>query len=216
MHARCWPYADDGKNLLKLGTEVVLVLVFLATAVMRSALTRHDMVDAKLLREEDLTEEERDMPELLSVFMVLVSVLIPFTILLYNKFKKPDEQHEGEPDDDTNAGAEDETSGDFVNPLGRKEIYNKFKKSDEKQDCDPLSAADIDIDTGRTSSSTKKAKQKPEKENKPTKRESASTRNTRMDNPMFDAAGSSESDEEESPTGRFTSAKAAHKKQTQT
>merc|ERR1711865_418186 len=164
MHARCWPYADDGNNLLKLGSEVALLLVFQATAVMRSALTRHDMVDAKLLREEDLTEEERDMPELLSVFMVLVSVLIPFTIFL----------------------------------------YNKFKKSNEKQDCDnPLSAADIDIDTGRTSSSTKKATQKPEKENKSTKRESASTRNTRMDNPMFDAAGSSESDEEESPTGRF-------------
>merc|ERR1711865_750384 len=124
MHARCWPYADDGNNLLKLGSEVVLMLVFLATAVMRSALTRHDMVDAKLLREEDLTEEERNMPELLSVFMVLVSVLIPFTIFL----------------------------------------YNKFKKSDEKQDCNnPLSAAGIDIDTGRTSSSTKKTKQKPEK-----------------------------------------------------
>ena len=102
MHARCWPYADDGKNLLKLGSEVVLMLVFLATAVMRSALTRHDMVDAKLLREEDLTEEERDMPELLSVFMVLVSVLIPFTIFLYNKFKKSDEKQEGESDDDTN------------------------------------------------------------------------------------------------------------------
>ena len=180
MHARCWPYADDGKNLLKLGSEVALLLVFQATAVMRSALTRHDMVDAKLLREEDLTEEERDMPELLSVFMVLVSVLIPFTIFL----------------------------------------YNKFKKSDEMQDCDnPLSATGIDIDTGRTSSSTKKTKQNPEKENEPTKRESASkknTRNTKMENPMFDAAGSSESDEEESPTGSFASAKAARKKQMQT
>ena len=96
MHARCWPYADDENNLLKLGTEVALLLVFQATAVMRSALTRHDMVDAKLLREEDLTEEERDMPELLSVFMVLVSVLIPFTIFLYNKFKR-EEKQEGEP-----------------------------------------------------------------------------------------------------------------------
>ena len=174
MHARCWPYADDGKNLLKLGSEVALMLVFLATAVMRSALTRHDMVDAKLLREDDLTEEERDMPGLLSVFMVLVSVLTPFTILL----------------------------------------YNKFKKSNEKQDCDnPLSAAGIDIDTGRTSSSTKKTKQKPEKENEPTKRENASKK---MENPMFDAAGSSESDEEESPTGSFASANAARKKQMQT
>ena len=87
-------------------------------------------------------------------------------------------------------------------------------------DCDnPLSAAGIDIDTGRTSSSTKKTKQKPEKENEPTKRESASkrnTRNTKMENPMFDAAGSSESDEEESPTGSFASANAARKKQMQT
>ena len=54
------------------------------------------------------------------------------------------------------------------------------------------------------------------KEKKPTKRESASTRNTKMENPMFDAAGSSESDEEESPTGSFASAKAARKKQMQT
>ena len=180
MHARCWPYADDGKNLLKLGSEVALMLVFLATAVLRSSLTKQDLVDAKLLREENLTEEERDMPELLSVFMVLVSVLIPFTIFL----------------------------------------YNKFKKSDEMQDCDnPLSAEGIDIDTGRTSSSTKKTKQKPEKENKPTKRESASkrnTKNTKMENPMFDAAGSSESDEEESPTGSVASAKAAREKQMQT
>ena len=102
MHARCWPFVDHGKNLLKLGSEVVLMLVFLAAAVMRSALRTHDMVDAKLLREEDLTEEERDMPELLSVFMVLVSVLIPCTIFLYSKFKKPDEKQEGESDDDTN------------------------------------------------------------------------------------------------------------------
>ena len=84
-------------------------------------------------------------------------------------------------------------------------------------DCDnPLSAAGIDIDTGRTSSSTKKAKQKPEKENKPTKRESASKSDAKTANPMFDAAGSSESDEEESPTGSFASAKAARKKQMQT
>ena len=116
MHARCWPYADDGKNLLKLGTEVVLVLVFLATAVMRSALTRHDMVDAKLIREEDLTEEERDMPELLSVFMVLVSVLIPFTIFLYNKFKKPDEKQKGESDDDANPMFDDDQDA-IENPI---------------------------------------------------------------------------------------------------
>ena len=116
MHARCWPYADDDKNLLKLGTEVVLVLVFLATAVMRSALTKHEMVDAKLLREEDLTKEERDMPELLSVFMVLVSVLIPFTIFLYNKFKKPDEKQKGESDDDANPVFDDD-QGAIENPI---------------------------------------------------------------------------------------------------
>ena len=32
MHARCWPFVDHGKNLLKLGSEVVLMLVFLSTA----------------------------------------------------------------------------------------------------------------------------------------------------------------------------------------
>ena len=116
MHARCWPYADDEQNLLKLGSEVVLMLVFLAAAVMRSALRTHDMVDAKLLREEDLTEEERDMPELLSVFMVLVSVLIPFTIFLYNKFKKPDEKQEGESDDDTNPMFDDDQDA-IENPI---------------------------------------------------------------------------------------------------
>ena len=116
MHARCWPYADDGNNLLKLGSEVVLMLVFLAAAVMRSALRTHDMVDAKLLREEDLTEDERDMPKLLSVFMVLVSVLIPFTILLYNKFKKPDEKQEGESDDDTNPMFDDDQDA-IDNPI---------------------------------------------------------------------------------------------------
>ena len=32
MHARCWPFVDHGKSLLKLGSEVVLMLVFLSTA----------------------------------------------------------------------------------------------------------------------------------------------------------------------------------------
>ena len=116
MHARCWPYADDGKNLLKLGSEVALLLVFQATAVMRSALTRHDMVDAKLLREEDLTEEERDMPGLISIFMVLVSVLIPFTIFLYNKFKKSDDGEDGD-DEDGDDGGGGGVAGFSLNPM---------------------------------------------------------------------------------------------------
>ena len=94
-----------------------------------------------------------------------------------------------------------------------------YKHKIAKHDADDEAVLKFDIDTGRTSSSTKKTKQKPEKENEPTKRESASkrnTRNTKMENPMFDAAGSSESDEEESPTGSFASAKAARKKQMQT
>ena len=116
MHARCWPYVDDCKNQLMLGSEVALMLVFMATAVLRSALAKQDLVDAKLIREENLTEEERDMPELLSVFMVLVSVLIPFTIFLYNKFKKPDEKQEGESDDDTNPMFDDDQDA-IENPI---------------------------------------------------------------------------------------------------
>ena len=38
MHARCWPFATNDKNLLKLASETVLMLVFLTTAVLRSAL----------------------------------------------------------------------------------------------------------------------------------------------------------------------------------
>ena len=49
--------------MLKLGVEVVLMLVFLATAVLRSALAKQDLVDAKLLSPESLTMEEKRMPE---------------------------------------------------------------------------------------------------------------------------------------------------------
>ena len=37
MHARCWPFKDDNKNLLKLGAEVALMMVFLCSALLRSA-----------------------------------------------------------------------------------------------------------------------------------------------------------------------------------
>ena len=36
MHSRCWPFKDDNKNLLKLGAEVALMMVFLCTALLRS------------------------------------------------------------------------------------------------------------------------------------------------------------------------------------
>ena len=39
------------------------MLVFLATAVLRSALTKQDLVAAKLLTPESLTVEEKRMPE---------------------------------------------------------------------------------------------------------------------------------------------------------
>ena len=84
MHARCWPFTTDDKNLLKLASEMVLMLVFLSTAVLRSALTKLDLVDAGLLRADDLTSEEREMPGNLAVFMVVVTCSIPITILVYN------------------------------------------------------------------------------------------------------------------------------------
>ena len=43
--------------------EVVLMLVFLATAVLRSALSKQDLVDAQLLSPESLTVEEKRMPK---------------------------------------------------------------------------------------------------------------------------------------------------------
>ena len=49
--------------MLKLGVEVVLMLVFLATAVLRSALAKQDLVDAQLLSPESLTVEEKRMPK---------------------------------------------------------------------------------------------------------------------------------------------------------
>ena len=84
MHARCWPFATNDKNLLKLASETVLMLVFLTTAVLRSALAKLDLVDAGLLKEDDLTSEERQMPRSLSVFMVVVTCTIPIATLVYN------------------------------------------------------------------------------------------------------------------------------------
>ena len=39
MHTRCYPFTDDSKNVLKLGTELALMIVFLATA--RSPVLHH-------------------------------------------------------------------------------------------------------------------------------------------------------------------------------
>ena len=55
MHARCWPFQRAEENRLKLGTEVVLMLVFLSTAVLRAAYTKQELVDAGMLHEDDLT-----------------------------------------------------------------------------------------------------------------------------------------------------------------
>ena len=115
MHARCWPYVDDCKNQLMLGSEVALMLVFMATAVLRSALAKQDLVDAKLIKKEDLTDEDREMPKALSAFMVLVSVLIQLTILLYNKCKKTEAEAEGERPEQKEQGEEDNDT--TANPM---------------------------------------------------------------------------------------------------
>ena len=141
-----------------------------------------------------MTEEDKSMPLVLSWFMLVCSVGIPFGILVYGKCPCA---HDDELDYTNAEPEEDDADADGDGVL-----------------VDASAATPFSNPTGRTSSSTKKTK--PGKESKPTKRESASKTNTKMDNPMFDAAGSSESDEEESPTGSFASAKAARKKQMQT
>ena len=167
-----------------------------------------------------MTEEDKSMPLVLSWFMLVCSVGIPFGILVYGKCPCAHDDEldytNAEPEED-NADADGD--GVLVDASAATPFSNPMHSDDSDDGNGPLSAPGIDIDTGRTSSSTKKTKHKPEKENEPTKRESASkrnTRNTKMENPMFDAAGSSESDEEESPTGSFASANAARKKQMQT
>ena len=86
MHARCYPFTDHSKNVLKLGTELALMVVFLATAVLRSVDTKQGLVDTGHLKEGDLTAEDRRLPGVLSVIMVLASVGIPFGILIWNCF----------------------------------------------------------------------------------------------------------------------------------
>ena len=70
MHARCYPYKDDDKNLLKLGTEVAIMLVFLCTALLRVEATKQALVKSGVLTEADLTADDRAMPNVLSIIMV--------------------------------------------------------------------------------------------------------------------------------------------------
>ena len=55
-------------------------------AVLRSVDTKQGLVDAGHLKEGDLTAEDRRLPGVLSVIMVLASVGIPFGILIWNCF----------------------------------------------------------------------------------------------------------------------------------
>ena len=64
--------------------------------MLRSAVSKEELVRAKVLSEADLTQEERDLPEVLSAFMVLVSVLVPLGILALDKCKKPEAEPEAE------------------------------------------------------------------------------------------------------------------------
>ena len=82
MHTRCWPYKDDNKNLLKLGAEVVIMMVFLLSALLRSVDTKQALVDDNILEEGDMTSEERAMPEVLSTLMVVFAAGLPFTRML--------------------------------------------------------------------------------------------------------------------------------------
>ena len=70
MHARCYPYKDDDKNLLKLGTEVAIMLVFLCTALLRVEATKQALVKSGVLTEADLTADDSAMPTVISIIMV--------------------------------------------------------------------------------------------------------------------------------------------------
>ena len=70
MHARCYPYKDDDKNLLKLGTEVAIMLVFLCTALLRAVATKTALVKSGVLTDDDLTTDGTATPRVLSVIMV--------------------------------------------------------------------------------------------------------------------------------------------------
>ena len=70
---------------------------------------------AKVLSEADLTQQERDLPEVLSAFMVLVSVLVPLGILAYNTCKKPEAEPEAEDKQDIPMFGEGEEGSDDEN-----------------------------------------------------------------------------------------------------
>ena len=70
MHARCYPYKNDDKNLLKLGTEVAIMLIFLCTALLRAVATKTALVKSGVLTDDDLTIDGTTTPRVLSVIMV--------------------------------------------------------------------------------------------------------------------------------------------------
>ena len=90
---------DTSLNMLKLASELVLMIVFMSTALLRSIDTKVELVDT-CLTADDLTAEDRNMPDVLSVFMVLFSISLPFGTLVYTKIY------------DVNAAADSEEDGD--------------------------------------------------------------------------------------------------------
>ena len=75
----------------------------LRQAVLRSIDTKQGLVESGHLDKKDLTVEDRRLPGVLSVIMVLASVGIPFGIMLWNCFDHAAEK-DGEDDDDSDGG----------------------------------------------------------------------------------------------------------------
>ena len=78
---------DKSLSFLKLSAEVVLIIVFTSTALLRSVDTKVELVGT-CVTADDLTAEDRYMPDVLSIFMVLFSVGLPFGTLVYTRVQE--------------------------------------------------------------------------------------------------------------------------------
>ena len=187
MHARCWPFQRADENRLKLGTEVALMLVFLSTAVLRAAYTKQELVDARILQEDDLTEEDRNMPLVLSWFMLVCSVGIPFGILLYGKHGTADEE-----------GADDAHTGGLDASAAQSACELEVSSGDGD--------GDGELEVSITVQTVAKKKQGKRKQKQPEgSKPKVKSKVGRFVNPLHGSGSDSDSDSDESTTGNTRS-----------
>ena len=100
-----------------------MVLIFLCTALLRSVATKQALVDAGQLKPEDMTQEERSMPGMLSLLMVGVGAGLPLGVLCYTKCHKRFEDDDGDEDgedgddEDGDGGGGRGVAGFSLNPM---------------------------------------------------------------------------------------------------